>query len=77
MWLNRKPISTSFILQHGAIICFGRNSTFRFYDPQVVQKIKTSSSTNIKQQNGDKLGIHGSLPTLSTNGRNNVVDFGY
>jgi hypothetical protein len=76
MWLNRKPISTSFTLQHGAIICFGRNSTFRFYDPQVVQKIKPLL-TDTKQQDGDKLSMPGSLPTVLTNGRNNVVDSGY
>ncbi|CAF4448592.1 unnamed protein product, partial [Rotaria magnacalcarata] len=38
IWLNGKLVSTPFVLQHGSLVCFGRNSTFRYCDPQFVQK---------------------------------------
>ncbi len=62
IWLNRKLISTSFILQHQALICFGRTLTFRYYD----QKPK-SILTQLKQQNGNQLSIYNSLPILPMN----------
>lgn len=66
IWLNGKLVSTPFVLQHGAMVCFGRNSTFRYCDPQFVQK--TAMKSNIigtkPQINGDKPTVHGSLSTL-------------
>jgi hypothetical protein len=67
VWLNGKLVSSPFVLQHGSLICFGRNSTFRYCDPQFVQKtaIKSSNLNPIKQQlNGDKPSIHSSLTAL-------------
>ena len=62
IWLNGKLVSTPFVLQHGSLICFGRNATFRYCDPQFVQKTKPT-----KQINGDKISIHSSLSTIPTN----------
>jgi hypothetical protein len=66
VWLNGKLLSTPFVLQHGSLICFGRNSTFRYCDPQVVQKttVKSSNVMPSKQANGDKSSIHSSLSAL-------------
>jgi hypothetical protein len=44
------------------VICFGRNSTFRYYD----QKTK-AILTQIKEQNGKKLSMYTSLPILPVN----------
>ncbi|CAF3461693.1 unnamed protein product [Rotaria socialis] len=72
IWLNGKLVSTPFVLQHGSLVCFGRNSTFRYCDPQFVQKTSTKSSNIIpskpSQINGDKPAIHSSLSTLPTAG---------
>jgi len=67
VWLNGKLVSTPFVLQHGALICFGRNSTFRYCDPQFVQK-------TVKPQlmNGDKPAMHSSLTSLPMNGMKKV-----
>jgi hypothetical protein len=64
IWLNGEIISTPFILQHGAIICFGRNSTFRYYNPQSIHKTQ-SMPVQIKQQNEDnRLNTMNVLPGL-------------
>jgi hypothetical protein len=71
VWLNGKLVSSPFVLQHGSLICFGRNSTFRYCDPQFVQKttIKPSNLISTKQQlNGDKSSIHSSLTALPMGG---------
>ncbi|CAF5188291.1 unnamed protein product, partial [Rotaria sp. Silwood1] len=70
-WLNGKLVSTPFVLQHGSMICFGRNSTFRYCDPQFVHKtaMKTSNIIPTKPQiHGDKPSIHSSLSTLPMSG---------
>ncbi len=59
--LNGKGISTPFVLQHGALICFGRNSTFRYWDPNSSQRTKLISKTNRK-----KSFVYSSAPSLST-----------
>ncbi len=59
--LNGKDISTPFVLQHGALICFGRNSTFRYWDPNSAQKTKFTSKKNQK-----KSFVYSSAPSLST-----------
>ncbi|CAF2382178.1 unnamed protein product [Rotaria sp. Silwood2] len=71
IWLNGKLVSTPFVLQHGVLVCFGRNSTFRYCDPQFVHKtsVKTSNIIPTKPQiNGDKPSIHSSLSTLPMSG---------
>ncbi|CAF5120183.1 unnamed protein product, partial [Rotaria sp. Silwood1] len=71
IWLNGKLVSTPFVLQHGSMICFGRNSTFRYCDPQFVHKtaMKTSNIIPTKPQiHGDKPTIHSSLSTLPMSG---------
>ncbi|CAF1249551.1 unnamed protein product [Adineta steineri] len=57
--INGKLIITPSILKHGMIICFGRNSTFRYYDPQIVQKIK-----QIFIPNREKSSVYSSEPIL-------------
>ncbi|CAF3620661.1 unnamed protein product [Rotaria sordida] len=74
IWINEKLISTPFILQHGIVIRFGRNSTFYYCDPQFVQKSKLISGQR-KQQNEDNLFVYGSLPILSMNGINKTKNF--
>ena len=61
--LNGKLISTPFILQHGILISFRQNSTFRYYDPQVIRK----------QQNGYD-GLTDQQKEMSSS---TVVDSGY
>ncbi|UJR35275.1 hypothetical protein I4U23_028039 [Adineta vaga] len=61
VWLNGKLVSTPFVLQHGSMVCFGRNSTFRYCDPQFVNKTTVKPKV---QLNGDKSVTHGSLSTL-------------
>ncbi|CAF0787688.1 unnamed protein product [Adineta ricciae] len=61
VWLNGKLVSTPFVLQHGSLVCFGRNSTFRYCDPQFVNKTTVKPKV---QLNGDKPLSHGSLSTL-------------
>ncbi|CAF3517595.1 unnamed protein product, partial [Rotaria sp. Silwood2] len=38
IWLNGKFLSTPFLLQHGTLVCFRRNSTFHYCDQQFVHK---------------------------------------
>ncbi|CAF0761282.1 unnamed protein product [Adineta steineri] len=65
VWLNGKLVSTPFVLQHGSLICFGRNSTFRYCDPQFVTKTTMKPKPQI---NGEKSVIHNSLSTLPMTG---------
>ncbi|CAF2535617.1 unnamed protein product [Rotaria sp. Silwood2] len=67
VWLNGKLVSTPFVLQHGILVCFRRNSTFRYCDPQFVHKtiMKTTNLIQTKTQlNGDKSSIHSCLSSL-------------
>ena len=66
VWLNGKLVSSPFVLQHGSLICFGRNSTFRYCDPQFVHKTAIKSSK--PQINGDKSSVHSSLSALPITG---------
>ncbi len=59
-------MSSPFVLQHTSLICFGRNSTFRYCDPQFVHK--TTTKTSKPQLNGDKPPIHSSLSALPMSG---------
>ncbi|CAF5113938.1 unnamed protein product, partial [Rotaria sp. Silwood1] len=48
VWLNGKLVLTLFVLQHGSLVYFGRNPTFRYRDSQLVHKT-TMKSTNLIQ----------------------------
>ncbi|CAM2699473.1 unnamed protein product [Rotaria socialis] len=74
IWLNGKRVTTTFVLRHGAVIRFGRNTKFCFYDPQVIQKSKLISRP-IKQENADRSAPYGSLPILTMNGGDKANDF--
>ncbi|CAF0829403.1 unnamed protein product [Rotaria sp. Silwood1] len=74
IWLNGKPVSKPFILQHGAVIRFGRNATFCYCDPQFIQKSNLISEHR-KSQNVDKLFVYGSLPILPMTGVNKMNNF--
>lgn len=67
VWLNGKLVSTPFVLQHGSLICFGRNSTFRYCDPQFVHKTTTTKSKP-QLNGGDKPLGHNPLATLPMTG---------
>ncbi|UJR10573.1 hypothetical protein I4U23_014773 [Adineta vaga] len=58
--LNGKVVSIPFTLQHGALICFGRNILFRYVDPRIAQKIK-----RIRIENPVKSSVYSSAPVLS------------
>ncbi|CAF2382210.1 unnamed protein product [Rotaria sp. Silwood2] len=79
---NGKLVSTPFVLQLGALVYFGRNSTFRCCDPQFVHKT-TMKKTNLiqtkTQLNGDKSSMHSSLsslPRTNIKKSNQIVDPG-
>ncbi|CAF1359330.1 unnamed protein product, partial [Adineta ricciae] len=59
--INGKPIPTSHTLQHGVLICFGRNSIFRYVDLQTVQRMRRS-----RIENPMTSSIYSSAPALST-----------
>jgi hypothetical protein len=80
IWLNGKLVSAPFVLQHGSLVCFGRNATFRYCDPQIVQKTNTkpTGTMPMKLTNGEKSSVHSSLSTLTSNGlkKVNQIDSG-
>lgn len=59
--LNGKLISVPFALEHGAFVCFGRGSNFRYIDPQVVQRMKRT-----RLPNPEKPSLYSSAPALTT-----------
>ncbi|CAF0924092.1 unnamed protein product, partial [Didymodactylos carnosus] len=50
IWLNGKLINQPFVLQHGCMICFGRATAFRYFDPAFVYKSNMRTIPNFPQQ---------------------------
>lgn len=66
VYCHEKLMTTPWILQHGAIIRFGRALTFRFYDPLVFEQI-LSQSRQRRSLSEKKSVMYTSLPALPIN----------
>ena len=65
-------MTTPWILQHGAIVRFGRALSFLFYDPLVVEKI-LSQSRQRRSLSEKKSAMYTSLPALPVNANDHLL----